>query len=174
MGPQGPWGISAGLLGGWGGSFDGAPAGSVLAEIAMRLQSYPIELLLDLGGSFLAEISQYGGGPSLAEKAKASAWLGQIGLRGGLEVLRQLDVHASVAVGLQSQSVRTTLPLNLGRYEDSGVSPRLALALGLNYRIGPGRALAQVQLDWASSRVAQYAGSTSGAQAMIGYLVAIR
>jgi hypothetical protein len=173
-GPQGPWGISAGLLGGWGGSFDGASAGSVLAEVAMRVQSYPVELLLDLGGNFLSEVSQYSGVPSLAEKAKTSAWLGQIGVRGGLEVLRQLDVHASVAVGLQNQSVRTTLPLNLGRFEDSGVSPRLAVALGLNYRIGPGRALAQVQLDWASSRVAQLAGSTSGVQGMIGYLVTIR
>jgi len=174
MGPQGPWAISAGLLGGFGSSYDGAGGGTVLAEIAMRVESYPLEVLLDLGGSFFAEASQYTGATALTEQAKAHAWLGQVGVRGMYEVLRRLDVHASAAVGLQDQSVRTTLPLNLGQVEDSGFSPRFALAVGANYRIGPGRALAQVQFDWASSRVAQLAGSTSGVQGMVGYLVAIR
>jgi hypothetical protein len=174
MGPQGPWAVSAGLLGGLGSSFDGAGGGSVLAEVAMRVESYPVEVLLDVGGSFFSEISQYTAVPALAEQSKAHAWLGQVGVRGMFEVLRRLDVHASVAVGLQDQSVRTKLPLNLGQFEDSGVSSRFALALGANYRIGPGRALAQVQFDWASSGVAQLAGSTSGVQGMVGYLVAIR
>jgi hypothetical protein len=174
LGPQGPWSMSTGLLGGFGGSFDGAAAGSMLAEFATRVDSYPVELLLDLGGTFLSEVSQYTAVPALAEKAKARAWMAQIGVRGTLEVLRRLDVHASIAVGLQDQQVRTTLPLNLGRFEDSGVSSRFAVALGVNSRIGPGRALAQVQLDWAASRVAQLAGSTSGVQGMVGYLVTIR
>jgi len=174
MGPQAPWGVSAGVVGGLGSSFDGATAGSVLAEIAMRVESYPVELLLDLGGSSLGEIPQYTGVQALSEKAKTSAWMAQVGVRGGLEVLRRLGVHGSIAVGLQDQSVRTTLPLNLGKFEDSGVTSRFALALGMNYRFGPGRALAQVQLDWSGSRVAQLAGSTSGVQGMLGYLVFIR
>ena len=83
-------------------------------------------------------------------------------------------MHASVGAGLQSQRVSTTLPLNLGRFEDSGVTTRLATALGATYRIGPGRALAQVELGWSPSRVAQYAGSTSSVQGMLGYLVNVR
>jgi hypothetical protein len=171
---SGPWSVSAGLLGGLGGSFVGATAGSVLAEVAMRIESYPVEALLDLGWTSQSEVSQYTGVPALTEKAKAHAWLAQIGARGSYEVMRRLAVHGSAAFGLQNQIVRITLPLNLGRFEDSGLSARLAIAAGVNYAVGPGRALAQVQLDWTSKRVAQLESSTSGLQGMVGYLVAIR
>jgi len=171
---QGPWSVSVGLLGGYGGAFNGGSAGSVLAEVAMRIESYPVELLLDVGGSFFSAVSQYASVPALAEQADPGTWLGQVGVRAGYEVMRRLDLHGSVAFGLQHQRVTTTLPLNLGQIEDSALSPRLALALGANYRIGPGRALAQVQLDFASKGVAGLAGSTSGVQGMIGYLVAVR
>jgi hypothetical protein len=171
---SGPWSVSAGLLGGLGRSFVGATAGSVLAEVAMRIESYPVEALLDLGWTSQSEISQYTGVPALTEKAKAHAWLAQIGARGSYDVMRRLAVHGSVAFGLQNQNVRITLPLNLGRFEDSGLSARLAIAAGVNYAVGPGRALAQVQLDWTSKRVAQLESSTSGLQGMVGYLVAIR
>ena len=173
-GSQGPWGMSAGLVGGLGSSFAGATAGSLLVEVTMRVESYPVELLLDVGGSSLAEMSQYATTPSLAEKAKASAWMAQIGVRSGLEVVRRLGVHGSLAFGLQNQHVNTTLPLNLGTSEDSSVTPRFALGLGLNYRIGPGRVLGQVQFDWAGKQVARLAESTSGIQGMLGYLVSIR
>ena len=168
------WGVSAGILGGLGSSFGGTAAGSVLAELAVSVDSYALELVLDLGGSSFAESGQYTAVPSLAENAKASAFMAQIGVRGGLDVWRRLGVHASVALGFQIQHVRTTLPLNLGQFEDSGVSPRFAVGLGVNYRLGPGRALAQLQFDWASAHVAQLASSTSGVQGMVGYLVSIR
>ena len=174
LGRQGPWSYSAGILGGLGRSFDGANAGGVLAEVAVRIESSPLEALLDFGGTFLSEVDQYTAAPALSERSKTHAWLAQLGIRGSYEVLRALDVHASVGAGLQSQSVSTTLPLNLGRFEDSGVTPRLATALGATYRIGPGRALAQVEFDWSPSRVAQYAGSTSSVQGMLGYLVNVR
>jgi hypothetical protein len=171
---SGPWGVSAGLLGGLGRSYDGATAGGVLGEVALRVESLPVELVLDLGGNFHSEIGQYTAVPALAERAKSRAWLAQVGVRGSMEVLRALALHASLGGGLQSQSVRTVLPLNLGQHEESGIAPRLALAAGATYRFGPGRALAQVQFDWASARVAQLAGSTSGVQAMVGYLVAVK
>ena len=174
LGRQGPWSYSAGVLGGLGRSFDGANAGGVLAEVAVRIESSPLEALLDFGGTFLSEVDQYTAAPALSERSKTHAWLAQLGIRGSYEVLRALDVHASVGAGLQSQSVSTTLPLNLGRFEDSGVTPRLATALGATYRIGPGRALAQVEFDWSPSRIAQYAGSTSSVQGMLGYLVNVR
>jgi len=169
-----PWAVSAGLLGGLGGAFVGATAGSILAEIAMRIESYPVEALLDLGWTAQSEISQYTGAPALTEKAKAHAWLAQIGARGSRDVMRRLAVHGSLAFGLQNQNVRITLPQNLGSFEDSGLSARLAIAAGVNYSLGPGRALAQVQLDWTSKRVAQLESSTSGLQGMVGYLVFIR
>jgi hypothetical protein len=171
---SGPWSVSAGVLGGLGGAFVGATAGSVLAEVAMRIESYPLEALLDLGWTSQAEVSQYSGVPALTERAKAHAWLVQIGARGSHDVMRRLAMHGSLAVGMQNQKVRITLPLNLGRFEDSGLSARLAIAAGVSYSIGPGRALAQVQLDWTSKRVAQLESSTSGLQGMVGYLVAIR
>ena len=169
-----PWGISAGLLGGFGSSFGGSTAGSVLAEFAMRVGAYPLEVVLDLGGSSFAASNQYTAAPSLAVNAKANAFVAQLGVRGALDVWGRLGVHASMAFGLQIQNVRTTLPLNLGEFEDSGVSPRFALGLGVNYRLGPGRALAQLQLDWAAADVAHLAGSTSGVQGIVGYLVSIR
>jgi hypothetical protein len=174
LGRQGPWSYSAGILGGLGSSFDGATAGGVLAEVAVRIESSPLEALLDFGGTFLSEVDQYASAPALSERSKTHAWLAQLGVRGSREVLRALDVHASLGVGLQSQSVSTRLPLNLGRFEDSGVTTRLATALGATYRIGPGRALAQVEFDWSPSRVARYAGSTSAVQGMLGYLVNVR
>jgi len=174
MGSHGPWSFSAGILGGLGRSFDGATAGGMLGEVAVRLESSPLEALLDFGGNFLSEVDQYTGAPALAERSKTHAWLVQLGVRGSYEVLRALNVHASVGAGLQSQSVRTTLPLNLGRVEDSGLTTRLATAFGATYRIGPGRALAQVEFDWSPSRVAQYAGSTSSVQGMLGYLLNVR
>ena len=99
----------------------------------------------------------------------------QIGARASRQVFfRGLDALASFGVGLQRQIVRTTLPLFLGQAEDSGIAPRLAVGLGLSYRIGPGRALAQLELDWASSQVARLAGSTSSFQGTIGYLITVR
>jgi hypothetical protein len=171
---QGPWGVSTGLLGALGRSFDGATDGGFVAEVAMRVQSLPLEALLDLGGDFFSEVSQYQAAPALSERARTHAWLAQVGLRGSLHVVRQLDVHATLAVGLQSQSVRLTLPLNLGNANDSAITSRLATAVGASWRIGPGRALAQVQFDWSPSHVAQYAGSTSGVEGMLGYLVNVR
>jgi hypothetical protein len=173
-GSQGPWAVSAGLLGAFGRSFDGANAGGFVGEVAMRLQSLPLEALLDLGGDFFTEVGQYTGVPALSERARTHAWLAQIGVRGGLQPFRALGVHASVAAGVQSQSVRVTLPLNLGRAQDSAVTSRLATAIGANWRIGPGRALAQIQFAWSPSHVAQYAGSTSAVEGMLGYLVNLR
>jgi len=175
LGPQRPWAISAGLLGGFGHSFDGATSGGVLGEVALRVGSLPLELLLDGGGHFLSQISQYTSVPTLTEKVKARAWLMQVGVRGSYQVLLpKLDLFASAAAGLQSQTVRTTLPLNLGQMEDSGIASRFAVALGSSYRVGPGRALFQLQLDWAAPQVARMAGSTSGFQAMVGYLIAVK
>jgi hypothetical protein len=171
---QQPWSVSAGLLGGFGRSFDGANSGTVLGEVAVRMKSLPLEMLLDLGGNFLAEIQQYTSVPTLTEKAKTNAWLAQLGARGTYQVLRGLDAHLSLALGLQSQTVRTTLPFFLGQTESTGVAGRFALAAGCGYRLGPGRALAQVQFDWASKQVANLAGSTSGFQAILGYLVTVR
>src|SRR5439155_21728069 len=56
---SGPWSVSAGLLGGLGGAFVGATVGSVLAEVAMRIEPYPIEALLDPGWPSQSELPQY-------------------------------------------------------------------------------------------------------------------
>jgi hypothetical protein len=173
--PQRNWSVSAGLLGGYGRSFDKASSGTFLGELAVRVEALPLELLLDLGGTFLTQVPQYSAVPALTETTHTHAWLAQVGVRASRQIFRRgLDAHASIGVGLQRQSVHTTLPLFLGQTDDSGVASRLALALGVTYRIGPGRALAQLGVDWASSGVARLAGSTSGLQGTIGYLVTVR
>ncbi|HUK88269.1 MAG TPA: hypothetical protein VLT85_11435 [Terriglobales bacterium] len=172
---QRAWSISAGFLGGIGGSYDGATSGTVVGEMAMRVQSLPFELLLDLGGNFLSQVQQYGAVPALSEQAKAHALLAQIGVRATRQIFRRgLDAHLSLGLGLQSQTVHTTLPFFLGQTETTAMAGRFAAALGCSYRLGPGRALAQVQFDWAPSQVANLEGSTSGVQAMFGYLVTVR
>src|SRR5439155_218925 len=65
LGRQGPWSYSAGIVGGLGRSFDGANAGGVLAEVAVRIESSPLEALLDFGGTFLSEVDQYTAAPAL-------------------------------------------------------------------------------------------------------------
>jgi hypothetical protein len=166
--------LSVGLLLGGGSTWNGAAAGTLLLEGALPLGALPLEATLDLGGSSFASVAQHAAIPGLAEKAKAHAWLLQVGVRGSRPLFGALDGHAALSVGLQSQVVRRTFPANLGSAEDDALAPRFALALGLGTHIGPGRALAQVQLDGAPHEVARYAGSTSGLSLMAGYLFTVR
>lgn len=169
-----PGSLSVGLLLGGGSTWNGAAAGTALLEGALRLGELPLEATLDLGGTSFASIDQHTAIPALAEKAKAHAWLLQVGVRGSRPIAGRLDGEAALSVGLQSQVVRRTFPANLGAAEDDALAPRFALALGMGMRIGPGRALAQLQLEGAPHEVAHYAGSTSGLSLMAGYLFTVR
>jgi hypothetical protein len=166
--------LSVGILVGGGSTWNGAAAGTLLLEGALRLGELPLEATLDLGGSAFASIDQHAAIRGLAEKATARAWLLQIGVRGSRPLLGALDGHAALSVGLQSQMVRRAFPANLGSAEDDALAPRFAAALGVGMRIGPGRALAQLNVEGAPHDVAHYAGSTSGLSLMAGYLFAVR
>jgi len=166
--------FSLGMLVGAGSSWNGAAAGTVLVEAAHRLGALPLEATLDLGGTSLATLDQHAAIPALAEKAKAHAWLVQIGVRGSRRLFGALDGHAAISLGLQDQVVRRTFPGNLGSSDDDAIAPRFALATGVDMRIGPGRALAQLQLEGAPHEVAQYAASTSGLSVVAGYLFTVR
>lgn len=168
-----PWSVSVGLLGGLGSSFDGAFGGTVLLEASMRLEILPLEALFDLGGSWFSEVVQYGANSTNAERAKAQSRLVQVGLRLGRQIIGGLDGHAALLFGLQSQLVSRTLPTGVQLAQD-GWTPRFGLALGANYQLGPGRALAQLQFDSSASGVAGLAGSLSSVQVMLGYLVTVR
>lgn len=172
--PAHPWSVSAGLLAGAASTWNGAGGGTVIAEGAMRLGALPFEATLDVGGSFFGTVDQYAAIPSQAEKARAHAWLAQVGVRASREIFRRLDGHVALSLGLQEQVVRRTFPASIGTAEDSAVTPRFALAAGASTRVGPGRALAQLQLEGASHDVANFAGSTSGLSLMVGYLVQVR
>jgi hypothetical protein len=50
----------------------------------------------------------------------------------------------------------------------------VAVALGVNLRLGPGRALAQFQFDGSRSGAAGLAGSLGGVQVQLGYLLTLR
>ncbi len=167
-----PWSVAVGLLGGGGATFDGAGEGTLLLETALRLEILPVEAVLDLGASFSAEVTQYGATPNNTERARAQSRLVQVGLRLGRQLASGLDAHATLLFGVQSQVVARTFPTNTHTADDS-VTPRLALALGGSLLLGPGRALAQVQLDSSASGIAGLAGSLSGAQVMLGYLLTV-
>ena len=99
-----------------------------------------------------------------ASKVAPQSKILQLGLRLGREVAAGLDAHAALAVGLQQQT---------GGGAD-GLTPRFALAVGGNLRIGPGRALAQIQLDFSASGVAGLDTSLGGVQVLAGYLLTLR
>jgi hypothetical protein len=164
-----PWSVSVGLLGGYGSTFDGATEGAVLLEMAVRMKTLPIEAVLDLGASFFSTVAQYGNNNS---DARAQSRLGEIGVRLGRQLGTGLDGHATLLFGFQSQLVLHTLP-NRTQIAQDDWTPRIALALGANLRLGPGRALAQVQVDSSASGIAGLGGSLSGVQAMLGYLVTV-
>ena len=172
-GPSGPWSISAGVLGGLGATYDGAIAGSILLEGAVRLESLPIEALLDLGLGFYGESTQPGATPTTLDKASPKTKLVQIGVRVSHQLFGIFDGHASATVGLQDQSVSKTLASGTQVSRDEW-TPRFAFAVGGNVRAGPGRILAQVQLDASGSDVAGLSSSLGSAQVMVGYLVTLR
>ena len=166
---QQPWSVSAGVLGGGGQTFDGAGAGSLLIEAAMRLEILPLEAVLEGGSSYFTEVTQ--GGGAFASDAKSHSWLLQAGVRAGRQFGRRLDGHLSLLVGAQNQIV------DLRRFatvRQSSWTPRAALAAGLNLRVGPGRVLGQVQFDFSSSGAAGLTGSLGGVQLLAGYLMTVR
>ena len=167
-----PWSVAVGLLGGGGGTFDGASEGSVLLEAAVRLEILPVEVVLDLGASYFSEVTQYGATPTNAERARAQSRLAEVGLRLGRQLTSGLDGYLTLLFGYQSQLVSRTLPTRTQAAQDDG-TPRFALALGANLLAGPGRILLQVQFDSSANAIAGLAGSLSGVQAMLGYLVTV-
>jgi hypothetical protein len=163
-----PWSVAVGLIGGVGGTFEGATVATVLLEVAMRLEILPIEAVLDLGPSFFSDVYQYG-----AERARPQTRLAQIGLRFGRELAQGLDGHVTLLVGLQDQQIDRTPPNGASVQQDTWTE-RLAVAAGASFQIGPGRAVAQVQIDSSPSGIARLVGSLSSVQAMAGYLVTVR
>lgn len=167
-----PWSVAAGLLAGGGEAFDGPGEGSVRVEAALRLGILPAEAVLDLGTTYFAEVSQYGATPTNDQRARAHTRLAEVGLRLGRQLASGLDGHATLLFGFQSQVVGRTLP-NQSQVAQDEWTPRLALAVGVNAMAGPGRVLAQAQFDSSAAGVAGLAGSLSGIQLMLGYLVTV-
>jgi hypothetical protein len=157
---QRPWSVSLGLLGGGGATWDGAATGTILVEGALRLGAVPAEALLEIGPGFFA---------TGTTGRQPLAILVQLGLRFHHELVHGLDGHATVLAGLEHQS----LSAGGGANDQSGWGPRIGLALGVNFRLGPGRALAQMQLDSSPSQLPGLP-SLGGTQFMAGYLLTLR
>ncbi len=174
LAPERPWSVAAGVLAGGGVTFEGAGSGTALIEGSVRLGTLPLEATLDLGGGAFGMQSQYGTIPSLTERVKPHSWVAQAGVRASRQIAGNLDAVASLSFGLQDQVVKRTLPANIGTVQDSQLAARIALALGVSTRAGPGRVLGQVQFDGAPHDIAHFAGSTSGFSAVVGYLFTVR
>ena len=84
-----------------------------------------------------------------------------------------MDGHASVAFGIQSQSVSRTL-VSGAVVSQSASTGLFSFAFGANLRLGPGRVLAQVQMNATGKNVAGLAGSLGGVQLIAGYLMTVR
>lgn len=172
MVPQHPWGFSAGPIGALGATFDGGVSGGLVLEGALRIKDYPLEALLDLGGTWFSEVVQ-GAGPGTTN-AQAHIWLGQIGVRASRLLARGIDGHVAALVGLQNQRVHVRSVTSPAGADDTSWVARAAFALGASTRLGSGRLLAQVQVDAGPSNQAGLQGSTGGAQVQVGYLIPLR
>ena len=171
---QSPWSVSVGPLGGGGATFDGAGTGTILLDISVRLEILPVEAVLDLGYSGFSQVSQFSSlTTNNAEKASAKSYLGEIGARLGRQLSKGLDAHLTLLFGLQDQVVDRTFATAPTAYHDHSWTPRIALAAGVNFRLGPGRLLGQVQFDSSASQTAGLVASLSSVQAMAGYLVTV-
>jgi hypothetical protein len=170
--PQRPWGFSAGAIGALGATFSGGLSAGGMLEAALRLRDLPLEGLLDVGGSWFNEVVQ-GAGPGTTN-ATSHTWLVQAGVRASRTLSRGIDGHAAVLVGLQDQLVHVRSVTVPAGEDHSAVVPRVGFALGASMRAGPGRVLAQVQLDASPSGEAQLQDSLGGAQLQIGYLIPLR
>ena len=167
-----PWSISAGAMGAVGATFDGGTDAGFLLEGALRLKNYPLEALLDIGGSWFSEVTQ-GAGPGTT-KASTSAWLVQAGVRASLMLAPGFDGHLSLLAGMIDQKVNVHSITRPAGIDDSVWIPRIAFAVGANAHVGMGRLLMQVQIDSSASNQAGLQGSLGGAQLQIGYLVPLR
>ena len=165
---QRPWSFSLGAVGGGGSTFNGSTVGTILFEAALRLESLPLELSLDLGPGFFTSVSQPGLGGAIV-KAQPEARIAQLGLRGSRQVAQSLDVHGTLGFGMQQQTI--SIP---GQPSQDSWSPRITLAGGANLWLGPGRALAQLQLDLLPSNPAGLRSGLSGMQVLAGYLLTLR
>jgi hypothetical protein len=170
---QKPWSVAVGVIGGGGATFDGSAAGSVMGELSLRLQVLPLEAFFDAGGSFFSEATQPGTPVNTTERARPRTVLFQLGVRAGRQLVRGIDGHVALAFGVQHQTVTTTLPSGQPAF-DAAWTPRVAIALGANMRLGPGRALLQMQFDPSAAGIARLQGSVGGVQLLAGYLLALR
>lgn len=166
---QRPWTVSGGLIAGGGGTYEGAGAGSLLIDAAVRIRSLPIEAVLEGGGSAFTPLTQ--GFAQTETNAHSRSWMLQAGVRAVTELVRGLDGHAAILAGAQRQ--RITL-VGAGATSSWSWTPRVAFTMGAGLRLGPGRALAQLQFDGSESGVAGLAGSLGGVQLQLGYLVVLR
>jgi len=163
------WSFSVGPIGGLGTTYDGQASGSILIEAALRLGSLPLEALVEVGYTSYEQSAQ-GAGTALAFASPTASFF-QVGIRAERQMARGLDGHVALMFGGLDQSVdvRSTS----AAASQSAWTPRLALAVGADLRLGPGRALAQVVVDTSGSGVAGLNGSVSGAQVQLGYLVTL-
>ena len=113
--------------------------------------------------------------PGRSESASPSAVLGQLGMRGSREVRRGMDVHASLLFGGQRTSVSATVrgPPSAVSRNDSGFAPRLTLAAGVAWWLGPGRAVVQLQSVYAPSAGGLDVG-LGGLGLQFGYLFSLQ
>lgn len=165
---QRPWSFSLGAVGGGGATFHGSTVGTILFEAALRLESLPAELLLDLGPGFFTSVSQPGLGGAIVQ-AQPEARIVQLGVRASRQIAQSLDAHGALGFGMQQQTI--SIP---GQPSQDSWSPRITLAGGANLWLGPGRALAQLQLDLVPSNPAGLRSGLSGVQVLAGYLLTLR
>jgi len=172
-----PWAISAGVLGSAGATFHGAIGFAGSGQVAVRLAATPFEALLESGGAGWLSFDEPAPGafPGRSESASPSAVLAQLGVRGSRELRRGLDVHASLLFGGQRTAVSATVygpPAQAAR-SDSGFAPRVTLAAGVAWWLGPGRAVVQLQSVYAPSAGGLDVG-LGGLGLQFGYLFSLQ
>ena len=162
-----PWTHALGVVGGGGATFDGAAAGTWMAEYALRLEYLPVEAIAQLGLSLFSPVSQGNG-----ERAHARSFLLNLGARLGYQLVKGFDTFAQLSFGVEDQFVKTRLPS--GQVLDlDAAGPRAALAFGASWHAGAGRLMLEVQFDSTPGGLARLIGSLGAMQVLGGYLVTL-
>jgi hypothetical protein len=145
-------------------------AATILLEAALRLETLPAELLLELGAGFFSPVTQKAG--IVTQRVRPSTRNAQLGLRLSRQPRGNLEGHAALVLGVQQQ--RVTVTEESGSYDFEALAPHAALSLGGHILLGPGRVLAQVQFDISPTNVEWLRGGLSGIQVLAGYLITLR
>jgi len=166
-------GLALGLMVGGQSNLARAAGGTPSVELAVRLPSVPVEVMLRADRAFYGNVVSPLGATGAQQVATFGGWGGELGARATWWAVPWLGVH--VAGSVAGRLVETTVRIS-GGPADGATETSAAFdlgagaAAGLSVRAGPGRFLAEVDSLWMPGRGA-LRGNLGGWGGRVGFLV---